>query len=121
MVLEFLFLYEFVYCNGPTYVRKAGEGVPVPCRAPYLRPCWGRRVTILVCELCLQGKMTKRPFTAKGNYATKQLELVHIDVCGLMSIQARDGYEYFITFTDDYSGYGYVYLMRYKSETFEKF
>ena len=38
-----------------------------------------------------------------------------------MSIQARGGYEYFITFTDDYSRFGYVYLMKRKSETFEKF
>ena len=38
-----------------------------------------------------------------------------------MSTQARGGYEYFITFMDDYSRYGYVYLMRRKSEAFEKF
>ena len=38
-----------------------------------------------------------------------------------MSTQAKGGYEYFITFTDDYSRYGYVYLMKRKSETFEKF
>ena len=38
-----------------------------------------------------------------------------------MSIQARDGYEYFITFTNDYSRFGYVYLMKRKSEAFEKF
>ena len=49
------------------------------------------------------------------------LELVQTDVCGLMSTQAKGGYEYFITFIDDYSRYGYVYLMRRKSETFEKF
>ena len=29
--------------------------------------------------------------------------------------------QYFITFTDDLSRYGYVYLMKHKSETFEKF
>ena len=49
------------------------------------------------------------------------LELIHTDVCGPMSTQAKGGYEYFITFTDDYSGYGYVYLMRQKSKAFEKF
>ena len=38
-----------------------------------------------------------------------------------MSIQERGGYEYFITFTDDYSRFGYVYLMKWKSEAFEKF
>ena len=65
--------------------------------------------------------MTKRPLKAKGYHATKLLELVHTDVCGPMSVQARGGYEYFVTFTDDYSRYGYVYLMCQKSETFDKF
>ena len=76
---------------------------------------------IPICESCLEGKMTKRPFKAKGNLATVQLELVHTDVCGPMTIQARGRYEYFITFTDDYSRYRYIYLMRYKSEAFGKF
>ena len=75
----------------------------------------------LVCESCLEGKMTKQPFNAKGRRAQKLLELVHTDVCGPMSTQAKGGYEYFITFTDDYSRYGYVYLMRQKSKAFEKF
>ena len=38
-----------------------------------------------------------------------------------MTIQARGGFEYFITFIDDYSRYGCIYLMRHKSEAFEKF
>ena len=38
-----------------------------------------------------------------------------------MSIHARGGFIYFITFIDDYSRYGYLYLMRYKYEAFEKF
>ena len=49
------------------------------------------------------------------------LKLVHTDVYGPMSTQAKGGYEYFITFIDDYSRYGYVYLMRQKSKAFEKF
>ena len=53
--------------------------------------------------------------------ATKPLELVHTDVCGPMRVQAIGGYEYFVTFTDGYSRYGFVYLMRQKSETFDKF
>ncbi|KAJ9547558.1 hypothetical protein OSB04_020101 [Centaurea solstitialis] len=43
------------------------------------------------------------------------------DVCGPFSHVARGGYRYFITFTDDFSRYGYVYLMRHKSESFERF
>ena len=65
--------------------------------------------------------MTKRPFNAKGRRAKELLELVHTDVYGPMSTQPKGGYEYFITFTDDYSRYDYVYLMRRKSEAFEKF
>ena len=73
------------------------------------------------CESCLEGKMTKRQFMAKGNHAAEPLELVHTDVCGPMNISAIGGYEYFITFTDDYSRHGYIYLMRQKSEAFENF
>ena len=51
---------------------------------------------ILVCESYLEGKMIKRPFKAKGNRATVQLELIHTDV-------------------------SYIYLMCHKSEAFEKF
>ena len=40
---------------------------------------------------------------------------------GPMSTTARGGYQYFMTFTDDLSRYGYIYLMRHKSKTFEKF
>ena len=65
-----------------------------------------------VCESCLEGKMTKCPFNSKGRRVQDLLKLIHLDVCGLMSIQARGGYEYFITFTDDYSRFGYVYLMK---------
>ena len=61
-----------------------------------------------VCESCLEGKMTKQPFNAKDRRAQKLLELVHSDVCGPMSIQAKGGYKYFITFTNDYSRFGCV-------------
>ncbi|KAK4847861.1 hypothetical protein QYF36_006649 [Acer negundo] len=74
-----------------------------------------------ICESCLEGKMTKRSFTTKGMRATKCLGLKHSDVYGPMSIQARGGYEYFITFTDDYSRFGYVYLMRQKLDVFDMF
>ena len=53
--------------------------------------------------------------------ATDLLEIIHTDVCGPMNIEARGGYRYFLTFTDDLSRYGYIYLMKHKSETFEKF
>ena len=38
-----------------------------------------------------------------------------------MSVKAHGKYRYFLTFTNDLSIYGYIYLMKHKSETFEKF
>ena len=36
-------------------------------------------------------------------------------------LSTRNGYRYFATFTDDLSRYGYIYLMKDKSETLDKF
>ncbi|KAL0394454.1 UNVERIFIED_CONTAM: hypothetical protein Slati_4411600 [Sesamum latifolium] len=66
-------------------------------------------------------KMTKKPFVGQNAIANGLLDLVHTDVCGRLSIPARGGFSYFIPFTDDHSRYGYVYLMRYKSEAFGRF
>ncbi|KAG7572396.1 Integrase catalytic core [Arabidopsis suecica] len=73
------------------------------------------------CESCLLGKMTKAPFTGHSERASDLLGLIHTDVCGPMSTSARGNYQYLITFTDEFSRYGYVYLMKHKSESFEKF
>ncbi|KAK4395950.1 hypothetical protein Sango_1749300 [Sesamum angolense] len=70
------------------------------------------------CELCLKGKMTKKPFVGQSAITNCLLNLIHIDVYGSLNTPARGGYSYFITFTNDNSQYGYVYLMRYKSEAF---
>ena len=74
-----------------------------------------------ICESCLLCKMTKDPFTGHSKRANELLDLIHTYVCGPLSSDARGGYKYFITFTDDFSRYGYVYLMRHKSESFEMF
>jgi len=65
--------------------------------------------------------MTRNPFSGKGTRASELLGLIHTDVCGPLTITARGNYDYFITFTDDLSRYGYVYLMKHKSEAFKKF
>ena len=55
------------------------------------------------CEPCLMGKMTKNPFSGTMARATDLLEIIHTNVCGPMSVEARGGYRYFLTFTDDLS------------------
>ena len=73
------------------------------------------------CESCLLSKMTKSPFKGKGERDSDVLDLIHTNICGLMNISVRGGYYYFITFTNDLSRYGYVYLIKHKSESFELF
>ncbi|KAA0040301.1 gag/pol protein [Cucumis melo var. makuwa] len=51
--------------------------------------------------------MTKRSFTGKGLRAKTSLVLVHSDLCGPINVKARGGYEYFISFIDDYSRKNY--------------
>ena len=65
--------------------------------------------------------MTKLPFTKKGERASKILGLIYSDIYGPMNISAREGYSYFITFTDNLSRYRYVYLIKHKSESLEMF
>ena len=36
-------------------------------------------------------------------------------------VKSVDGYDSFITFTDDYSHYGYIFLIKKRSEALDKF
>ena len=65
--------------------------------------------------------MTKSPFTKKCEPTVELLSLIHIDVCRPMMVNVRGGCIYFIAFTNDLLRYGYVLLMRHKSESFEIF
>ena len=76
---------------------------------------------MLTYKFYLLRKMTKSPFTRKGDRASDVLGLVYSDVYGPMNISTRREYYYFIIFTDDLSRYEYVYLMKYKFESFEIF
>ena len=73
------------------------------------------------CLSCLIEKMIKSPFIGYGERASELLGLIYSDVCEPMITQARGRYSYFIIFTDDLSRFGYMYLMKYKFEVFEKF
>nr|GEX51303.1 hypothetical protein [Tanacetum cinerariifolium] len=70
---------------------------------------------------CLSGKMTRKSFLHRPEKATDLLGIIHTDVCGPLIHVSRQGASYFITFTDEYSCYGYVYLLKHKHEVFEKF
>jgi len=49
------------------------------------------------------------------------LELFHTDICGPFLVTFVDGFDSFITFTDDYSCFGYIYPIKECSEALDKF
>ncbi|GJZ44637.1 retrotransposon protein, putative, ty1-copia subclass [Tanacetum coccineum] len=71
------------------------------------------------CVSCLSGKMTRKSFPHRPERVTDLLGIIHTDVCGPLRHVLRQGAIYFITFMDDYSRYGYVYLLKHKHEVFE--
>ncbi|GJV05616.1 retrotransposon protein, putative, ty1-copia subclass [Tanacetum coccineum] len=73
------------------------------------------------CVSCLSGKMARKPYSHQVERAKDLLGLIHTDVCGPFKIVSRQGASYFVTFTDDFSRYGYVYLLKHKHEVFETF
>ncbi|GJY38228.1 zinc finger, CCHC-type containing protein [Tanacetum coccineum] len=73
------------------------------------------------CVSCMSGKMARKPYTHQVEMAKYLLGLIHTDVCGPFKIVSRQGASYFVTFTNDFSHYGYVYLLKHKHELFETF
>lgn len=69
----------------------------------------------------LLDKITKSPFTRHNEKIFEFLGIIHSDVCGLLPMQARYRYSYFITFIDDFSRYNYVFFIKLKSECLDKF
>ncbi|GJS63346.1 retrotransposon protein, putative, ty1-copia subclass [Tanacetum coccineum] len=78
------------------------------------------------CKSCISGKMACKTFLHQVERAKDLLGIIHIDICGPFRTVSREGASYFITFTDNFSRYGYVfygyvYLMKHKHEVFETF
>ncbi|GKC72960.1 retrotransposon protein, putative, ty1-copia subclass, partial [Tanacetum coccineum] len=73
------------------------------------------------CVSFLSSKMTKKSFPHRPERATGLLGIIHTDVCGPLRYVSRQVASYFITFTDDYSRYGYVCLLKHKHKVFETF
>ena len=56
-----------------------------------------------VCRRCAMGKNTKVVFPSSDNKSERLLDLIHSDLSGPMSFASLTGFEYYITFIDDFS------------------
>ena len=60
---------------------------------------------------CARGKNIKNPFPKSETKTKVTLELIHFDVCGPMHSISLSGYEYYVTFIDDYSRKTWIYFL----------
>ena len=73
-----------------------------------------------ICVEYIKGKQTKNK-RLKANTTSEVLELIHTDMCGPFPKASWNGQQYFISFIDDYSRYGYLYLIKKKSQLLDMF
>jgi hypothetical protein len=72
------------------------------------------------CRECIKGKYIKK-IKKDDKRSTVILQIIHIDICGPFPMKSMDDYDSFITFTDDYSRYGYIYPTKERTEAMDKF
>jgi hypothetical protein len=72
------------------------------------------------CIDCIKGKYVKK-VKKNAKRSAENLEIIHIDICGPFPDKSVDGYDSFITFTNDYSRFGYIYPIKERSEALDKF
>ena len=72
------------------------------------------------CIDCIKGKYVKQ-IKKNAKRSSGVLEIIHTDICGPFSEKSVDGYDSFITFTNDYSRYGYIYPIKERFEALDKF
>ena len=73
------------------------------------------------CKGCARGKNIKNPFLKSEKKTKGTLELIHSNVCGPIPSILLSGYDYYVTFMDDYSRKTWIYFLKNKSEVFRKF
>jgi transposase InsO family protein len=74
------------------------------------------------CTACLLGKQScERTPRQSRHRSSRPLDLIHSDLCGPLQTPSLSGAKYILTFTDDCSRYCWVYFLKFKSDTFQKF
>nr|KYP53123.1 Retrovirus-related Pol polyprotein from transposon TNT 1-94 [Cajanus cajan] len=75
----------------------------------------------IVCKSCCIGKSHTPPFSDSSTLYNSPLELVYSDVWGPSHYVSREGFRYYVHFTDVFSKYTWIYFMHNKSETAHHF
>ena len=75
-----------------------------------------------VCCACVAGKQIGKKHPAKSIITTSRpLELLHLDLFGPSHYDSLGGRRFGLVIVDDYSRYTWVFLLKYKDETYKNF
>lgn len=74
-----------------------------------------------VCRGCGHGKNAKGSFPNNDGQSKGILDLVHLDVCELMSVPSLSVYLYYVIFIDHFSRKTWIYFLKSKNEVFNRF
>jgi len=75
-----------------------------------------------VCQSCLAAKQTRSSFPAISRWrADEPLELVHIDLCGPITLETEGGSRYFMLMVDDCTRWMTVSVLKTKDQVVEAF
>ena len=76
----------------------------------------------VTCTNCINGKQHRDPISKKSTWrATQKLELIHADICGLITHTSNRNKRYNLCFIDHYSRKAWVYFLAEKSEALKNF
>ncbi|GJV91418.1 retrovirus-related pol polyprotein from transposon TNT 1-94 [Tanacetum coccineum] len=79
---------------------------------------WLKFVKDHLCSSCELGKAKRKSFYTKTTPSSKrQLQLLHMDLCGPMRVESINGKKYVLVIVDDYSRYTWTHFLRSKYET----
>jgi hypothetical protein len=73
------------------------------------------------CIDCIKGKYAKQVKKGEPKQSAGILEIIHMDIYGTFPVKSVDGFDSFITFTDDFLCYGYIYPIKERLEALDKF
>jgi hypothetical protein len=76
----------------------------------------------VTCTACILGKQHRRPISRRSTWrATQRLQLIHADICGLISPISNSKKRYSLCFIDDFSRKAWIYFLSEKSAALNMF
>jgi len=70
-----------------------------------------------VCELCMKVKQTHHSYNASIEWVTWSLGLIHLNVVESIMLTVYDSSRWFVTLTDDFTRFIWMFFMKIKDET----